>query len=76
MFTGQDFAGYTAVVTGWGRKIYKQIYRDRFLKQVKLRVLSNKECAETNMESMYSPYSYQMICAYGHGIDACKVNLT
>lgn len=75
MFIDYDFAGYTSIVTGWGRKKFDQPYGDRFLHKVKLSVLSGRECSTKKVNKVYTQYSYQMLCAYGHGVDACMVNL-
>ncbi|XP_052748519.1 prostasin-like [Galleria mellonella] len=65
---GQDFAGWTGTIVGWGR-IGVEKSSSRVLLMASLKILSDEECMKSQLAQHLKP---TMMCAFSKGKDGCQ----
>lgn len=70
---GDDFTHKAAVVSGWGKQA-DEGFSSRFLHDITLEILSDKECRLSEIGNLYSKLPDKVLCAYQRKTDSCQVN--
>ncbi|KAM3967112.1 transmembrane protease serine 11D [Aphomia sociella] len=65
---GQDFAGWTGTIVGWGR-IGVEKSSSRTLLMASLKILSDEQCMKSQLAQHLKP---TMMCAFSKGKDGCQ----